>query len=99
MRSLVLRLVVGVLVVLAPAVVLAGPPARPLALTSEQYQTIQQVEAQPEHAAVLDVQASYTSEHEAMQAANLVTDDITTGVTQGGWAGALIILLILGSPL
>ena len=98
MRSLVLRAVV-VLILAAPAVVLAGPPGRPLALTSEQYQAIQQIEVQPEHAAVLDVQASYTSEHEATQAANLVTNDITTGLTQGGWAAAPIILLILGAPL
>ena len=99
MRSSVLRVVMGVLVVLAPAVVLAGPPARPLALTSEQYQAIQQIEAQPEHAAVLDVQASYTSEHEATQAANLVTNDITTAIYQGTYAATPIILLILGAPL
>jgi hypothetical protein len=90
-----LQVVVGVLVVLAPAVVLAGPPARPLALTSEQYQAIQQLEAQPEHAAVLNVQASYTSEHEATQAANLVTNDITTGLTQGIYAAAPFFFLIV----
>lgn len=99
MRSLVLRVLVGALIVLAPAVVLAGPPARPLALTSEQYETIQQIEAQPEHAAVLNVQASYTSEHEATQAANLVANDITTAIYQGTYAAVPIILLILAAPL
>ena len=99
MRSAMLQVVVGVVVVLAPAAVLAGPPGRPLALTAEQYQAIQQIEAQPIHAAVLNVQASYTSEHEAIQAANLVTNNITTALTQGGYAAAPFIFLILGSPL
>ena len=99
MRFSVLPVVVGVLVLLAPAVVLAGPPARPLPLTSEQYQAIQQLEAQPEHAAVLDVQASYTSEYEATQASNLVANDITTALTEGGYIAAPLIILILNLPL
>jgi len=98
MRSTWLQVALVVTFV-AASVAVGAPPSRPLALTSDQYQAICQVEAQPEHAAVLDVQASYTSEYEATQAANLVANDITTAACQGGWLSAPFIILILAAPL
>jgi hypothetical protein len=78
---------------------LAGPPARPLPMTATQYEAVCQVENQADHTAVLVVRASYTSEHEAMMAANLVTNDITTAATDTVWLGTPILLLILAAPL
>jgi hypothetical protein len=85
--------------ILAASTAAGAPPSRPLALTPDQYQAVRQLEAQPEHVAVLHVQASYTSEYEATQAANVVANDITTAACQGGWLSAPIIFLILGAPL
>ncbi|HSW43971.1 MAG TPA: hypothetical protein VLM89_00170 [Phycisphaerae bacterium] len=99
MRSVAIRwmMVAAVLGILATAS--AAPPTRPVPLTPSQYQALCQLEAQPHHAAVLDIQASYTSEHEATQAANLVANDIATAATQVGWLSTPLILLILAAPL
>lgn len=90
--------VVMVLAILAvPA--LAGPPARPLSMTAAQYDAVCQIEKQADHMAVLEVRASYTSEHEEMMAANLVANDITTAATNTVWLGTPVLLLILAAPL
>lgn len=84
-------------VLIGPAV--AGPPARPLPITSTQYQAVCQVESQTEHVAVLDIRASYTSEAEASRSANLVANDISTAAFQVGWPSIPLILLIAAAPL
>jgi hypothetical protein len=85
--------------IVAASMAAGAPPSRPMALTPDQYHAVCQLENQPEHAAVLHVQASYTSEYEATQAANLVANDIATAACQGGWLSAPFIILILAAPL
>ena len=98
MRTAAIRIVMVLAILVGPAFAVAAPPARPLAMTSAQYQAVCQIEAQAENTAVLDLRASYTSEHEAMMAANLVTNDITTGIAQGVWGGTPFLLLLLALP-
>jgi hypothetical protein len=98
MRTAAIRIVMVVAILVGPAFAVAAPPARPLPMTSAQFQAVCQLEAQPDHTAVLDLRASYTSEHEAMMAANQVTNDVTTGVTQTVWAGTPILLILLALP-
>ena len=92
---------IGILMVLVALAVpaLAAPPAHPKPMTAAQYHAVCQIETQPDHAAVLDVRASYTSEHEAMMAANCITNDVTTGLTDTVWLGTPVLLLILAAPL
>lgn len=99
MRTAVIRIVMVLAILVGPAFAVAAPPTRPLAMTSAQYRAVCQIEAQAENVGVLDLRASYTSEHEAMMAANQVTNDITTGITQTVWAGTPFLLLILAAPL
>ncbi len=99
MRTAAIRVVMVLAVLVGPAAAIAAPPARPLPMTSAQYQAVCQLEAQPEHVAVLDVRASYTSEHEATVAANLAVNDATTAAFNFGWPSIPLILLIAAAPL
>lgn len=99
MRRYVVTLLMMAVVLAGPTVTLAAPPQRPLPLTAEQYAAVVQLEQQAPHQVVLDVQATYTSEHAQQMEANLLADDITTAMTQAGWPAALAIILLLAAPL
>lgn len=95
MRRAMIAWALLVLVLIAPAVSVAAPPARPLPLTAAQFDGLRQIQAAEEHVALLHVRASYSSEHEAQMEANLLADDITTGLTQAGWPAALLTILLI----
>jgi hypothetical protein len=77
----------------------ADPPARPLGLTAEQFQHLQQLESQPEHALALDMRASYKSERERSLEFTRASDDILSVVGLGYTPGLILTFLILGAPL
>lgn len=88
-----------VAVVGGPLTVSAGPPARPLGLTPEQFAQIRGLEAQPEHAVVLDLHATYKSEREQHLDFNRASDDFWSGVYQVGFPGTVLAILICAAPL
>lgn len=77
----------------------AAPPRRPAPLTPAQYAELRRVEAQPRHVAVLDVRASYGSEHEEHMDSVRMSDDILTGAYQIGMPSAILAILIAAAPL
>jgi len=88
---------VGVLIL--PASISANPPARPSPLTPEQFNHILKLEAQPEHAAVLDVHATFKSDREKEMEFTRASDDFWTLVYQGGFPTVILIMLIVAAPL
>ena len=96
MRCAIAILALTAVVFVAGAVASAAPPARPLQLTEAQFDRLSQIETQPEHAAILDVRASYTSEREARLETTRLADDISIGAYQFGWPGAILILILAG---
>jgi hypothetical protein len=82
-----------------PVMVHAAPPTRPLDVTPSQYAQLRQIEGQPENLAVLDVRASYMSEHEKQLALTRASDDFWTIFYTGGLPALTITLLIAAAPL
>ena len=82
-----------------PTAASATPPARPLTVTSAQFGELQQTQAAPEHVAVLDVHASFKSEHEKQLEKTRMADDISSGVMLIGYPTLIICLLIAAAPL
>ncbi len=99
MRHLTGLLIVTVTLSALPAAVIAAPPTRPQALTPAQFEGLQQLESQPDHAPVLDLHASYKSEREKNLELTRLSDDIWTVVYTGGFPAALLIVLIAAAPL
>ena len=58
MRSSLMLMVLVAAILAAPVVSVAAPPAKPLPVTAKQFEQLRQIEAQPEHAAILKVQAA-----------------------------------------
>ncbi len=97
-RAISVGLVMALLLSI-PATVQAAPPARPLGVTPSQFDQLRQVEAQSEHVAVLDVRASYKSEHEKQLELTRASDDFWSGMMLIGYPGLIIGLLICAAPL
>jgi len=80
-------------------IAVAGPPARPCALTEAQFEALSAIECQPQHAAVLDTRASYTSEREARMDATRTANNILTASWYVGFPGAILAILVAAAPL
>lgn len=78
---------------------LAAGPDRPLELTPEQYAQLQQIQAESDHQAIVDVHASYSTEREERIEADRIANDITTGMWQATYPVVITILLIAAAPL
>lgn len=98
MRSSLMLMVLVAAILAAPVVSVAAPPAKPLPVTAKQFEQLRQIEAQPEHAAILKVQATFTSDREKQQEANLIANDILTVAWSGGWPTTLLIIAICAAP-
>ncbi|HOA75585.1 MAG TPA: hypothetical protein PL151_14420 [Phycisphaerae bacterium] len=74
---------------------LTAPPARPAPLTPAQFQALQDVQAQPEHAQLLDTTATYsdTERQKALEWTRF-SDDVWTAIYQVCWPGAYLGILI-----
>ena len=95
-----LGLVIVLLSILAiPSMTSAEPPGRPLDLTTAQFDHLQQLEAQPDHAAIVDMHAAYKSEREKSLDATRLSDDFWTVAMNGGFPATIVILLICAAPL
>jgi hypothetical protein len=97
-RALVLSLALACLLA-TPVMVRAAAPARPLGVTPSQFAQLRQIENQPENLAVLDVHASYKSEHEKQLELTRASDDFWTVFYTGGLPTLTIVLLIAAAPL
>lgn len=98
MRSNLMLTVLAAVILAAPLVSIAAPPAKPLPVTAKQFDQLRQIEAQPQHAAVLKVQATFTSDREKQQEANVIANDILTVAWSGGWPATLLIISICAIP-
>jgi hypothetical protein len=75
--------------------VTAAPPARPAPLTAAQFEALKDVQAQAEHAKVLETTATYTgAEREQALKWTRFSDDVLTAIYQVGWPGAYLGILI-----
>lgn len=99
MRKRILWAAVLGVVLTIPAAALGDPPARPKPLTSAQCRQLAQLERQPEHMAVRDVQATYTNNRQFDRDFTRASDDFWTIAWQGGFPGTILTLLIMASPL
>ena len=99
MRCAILILALTATVLVTGSAVQASPPARPLQLTTAQFDRLCHIESQTEHTVILDVRASYTSEREAKLETTRLADDISTAAYQFGWPGTILLILILAAPL
>lgn len=111
MRKVALLGLVGLAVLAAPCLVLGAgnevagqgvslaAPARPCALTQAQFEALSRLESQPQHSAILDTRASYTSEHEARMDATRFANNFFTGSYYVGFPAAILGLLIAAAPL
>lgn len=101
MRSSLMLMVLAAVILAAPLASIAAPPppAKPLPVTATQFDQLRQIEAQPQHAAVLNVQATFTSDREKQQEANLIANDILTVAWSAGWPTTLLIVAICAAPL
>ena len=97
-RMIALTLVLAALLAV-PTTLSAAPPVRPLAVTSTQFDELQRLQNDPEHASVLDIHASYKTEHELQIEKTRLADDISTGVVLIGYPTLIITLLIAAAPL
>lgn len=86
-------------VLIGPMGAMANPPARPKPLTAAQFQYLTQLEQQPEHLAVREVQATYTSEENRTQELTKLSDGILTVAFQGGVPATILAILICAAPL
>jgi len=80
-----MRRIVGLTVLMAVLfsfcqVAMAETPLRPMDLTKNQFDYLRQLEAQPEHAAILNVQAAYKTEHEKRMDIVIAVNDALTAV-------------------
>ncbi|HOW70950.1 MAG TPA: hypothetical protein PKY77_10145 [Phycisphaerae bacterium] len=99
MRSSLMLTVLAAVVFAAPLVSVAAPPAKPLPVTAKQFDQLRQIQAQPQHAAVVNVQATFTSDREKQLEANLIANDILTVAWNAGWPTTLLIVTICAAPL
>ncbi len=97
-RLMALILILAVLTAI-PTAASAAPPARPLAVTPAQFGELQKAQTATEHVAVLDVHASFKSEHEKQLEKTRMADDISSGVVLIGYPTLIICLLIAAAPL
>jgi len=97
-RLMALILMVSILTAI-PTAASAAPPSRPLAVTPAQFGELQTTQTAPEHVAVLDVHASFKSEHEKQLEKTRMADDISTGVMLIGYPTLIVCLLICAAPL
>ncbi len=88
-----------VAVLAAPLMAPADPPGRPRRLTPAQYQHLVQLERQPDHMAVREMQATYTSNREFDHAFVRASDDFWTSAYPAGLPTTILVLLILAAPL
>lgn len=82
-----------------PTAISAAPPSRPLAVTAAQFDELQRLQTDPEHSSVLDLHASFKSEHEQQIERTRLADDISTSVMLIGYPTLIICLLIAAAPL
>ena len=82
-----------------PLALRADPPGRPKPLTPAQYRCLAQLERQPEHAAVQDVQATYTSSKKFDKAFTRASDDFWTLAYQLGLPATILTMLIAAGAL
>jgi hypothetical protein len=92
-------------IVAAPAAAWAGssapsgskaslnPPARPVALTPAQYQTLRVIEQMPEHSKVGGSVASYSAREKNLQFTRF-SDDFWTVAYDVGWPGTYLAFII-----
>lgn len=99
MRQLTALILTLTILMAVPASVSAAPPSRPRALTPSQFNELQNLQADQEHAAVVDIHASFKSEHEQQLERTRMADDISTGVMLIGYPTLIICLLIAAAPL
>jgi hypothetical protein len=99
MRRVIASILIAAILLAVPTAVSAAPPPRPLDVTPSQFNELQKLEADPQHVAVLDVHASYKSEHEKQLEATLLSNDILTVVFSGGYPTLVLVLLIMAAPL
>jgi len=99
MRQLATLILTLTMLMAVPASVSAAPPARPCALTPSQFNELQNLQADQDHAAVVDIHASFKSEHEQQLERSRMADDISTGVMLIGYPTLIIWLLIAAAPL
>jgi len=99
MRRMIALVLVVTVMLAVPATLSAAPPARPLAVTSTQFEELQRLQDDPEHGSVLDTHASYKTEHELQIERTRLADDISTGVFLIGYPTLIITLLIAAAPL
>ena len=96
--GMVVLILVGVLasstITLAETSAWADPPARPLKLTASQFGALRQLETQAQHAAILDVHATYKSERERSLDFTRASDDFWTVVYQGMYPSAIAFILL-----
>ena len=99
MRRLTNLVMLLTVVGMAAAFASAAPPPRPLGLTAAQFDHVCQLEAQPEHEAVLGMHASYKSEREKSLEFTRGSDDFWTVAYTGGLPATLLGILIAAAPL
>ena len=75
------------------------PPARPLEITPGQFESLQHLQSQPRHSAILEVHASYKSHREMQRDLDLACDDFLKIAHDGGYIGLLTVFLVVGAPL
>ncbi|MGQ9651856.1 MAG: hypothetical protein ACUVXJ_17265 [Phycisphaerae bacterium] len=97
-RLLSLTLAIAIMMA-APVAISGAPPSRPLPLTPAQFNELQKLQADEEHAAVVDIRASFKSEHEQQLERTRFADDISTGVMLIGYPALIVGLLICAAPL
>lgn len=97
-RTIVWIIIVSVMASL-PLPATAAPPSRPLNVTSTQFDELQRLESAPEHSAVLEVHASYKTDHEKQIDMTRRADDVASGVMVIGYPTLIMILLIAAAPL
>ncbi len=90
--------VVALMVLAVPAALMADPPGRPVPLTPKQFKSLQKMEQRPEHAAVLGVQATYTSDRKKRMDFEKASDDFWTVAYSGGWPATILGLVICAAP-
>jgi hypothetical protein len=99
MRQLLTLTLAMAILMAVPSAVSAAPPSRPLALTPAQFKELENLQADREHAAVVDMHASFKSEHEKQLEQTRLADDISTGVMLIGYPALIVGLLICAAPL
>lgn len=73
-------------------------PARPVALTNDQYEALQQLQAAPEHQVALNTAATYSAREKHLEFTRF-SDDFWTVVYDVGWPGTYLLLVLCAAPL